>query len=269
MLSSLAALPTTFQQQGINPYPMGTPLSSYGGYAGSMGQNSMVPNQGTGLVPNASQFASMVGGGGGGDMNDYNMGQNVPVLGWVTSAAKDIVTAIQSQRQSPQSKMEEHRWGRTKEPTGQLYNQMFNNPVLGQYAQDVYSHNSVNPYAVTPYGAWTEKEAYNWNPSQATQALYSHYLNRSYGLPESVAQAQAAQSMQPMRMPTLSRNVMQPAQAGAAFSQGGQMDPRAMANAMLGSKMPAAQRNLDYLQNAAALSLYNLKRAQKMPMMIG
>jgi hypothetical protein len=252
-------------------------MSGAGGLLGSMnaGNNYGMNLGGTNtdqVIRNDPQYGYGTPAMNPGNSTPQTMSMVSNTMGPLGQVIGGIISAIQSQRQSPQSKMEEHRWDRAKEGVGQVFNQSFYNPVMEQYARDVYANGmsqGTNPYAVTPYGAWTEKEAYSWNPGPATQGLYSQYLNRTYGLPESVARAQAAQAMQPTRMPTLQRDIMSPMQASQAFGGQPGVNPQALGQAMLQSRMPAAQREMDYLQNAAQLAAYNLRRAQQLPNLIG
>ena len=89
--------------------------------------------------------------------------------------------------------------------------------------------------------------------------MYSGYLNRQYGLSNSVAQSMVSQSMSPLKIGQL-RGYMNASGARKAS----QVNPSALANAAMGAQTPAVLRSQDYLNNAAKLSAFNLWRAQQL-----
>lgn len=176
-------------------------------------------------------------------------------LGGLGSLASGLTGLLSMGRQSQASKMEQQRWENVREPVGNLYRQMFYNPVLeGTFA---------------PYGTWSENENYTYAPTQAMRNIYSGYLTRQYGLPESIARAQSSQAMGPLRLGQIPSTLRSPAQVGSGLSQHQGYDPSVVAQSILSSRTPEIQRQLDYLQSAAELAGFNLWRSQYLPQLIG
>jgi len=183
------------------------------------------------------------------------MGPVGAALGGIGSLATGITGLIGMGRQSEASKMSQQRWENVREPVGNMYRQLYYNPVLeGTFA---------------PYGSWSQNENYAWAPTQSMRNLYSSYLNRSYGLPESIARAQSSQALGPIRMGNIPSTLRTPAQVGAGLAQQPGNQPQQLASSMLESRSPEIERQLDYLKSAAELAGFNLWRAQYLPQLIG
>ncbi len=176
-------------------------------------------------------------------------------LGGMAGLAGTLTSLIYGGRQSQQQHMAQRQWERLREPVGEFYKQTFYNPVMEGY--------------LTPYGAWTPQESYAWAPSESLQRLYQTYLNRSWGMPESVAQARVSQAFQPTQTPRIPETVTSPAAVGSYLGGQTYQSPEVLAQAMLGSRLPDIERNLDYLRGAAELAAFNLQRAQLLPQLIG
>lgn len=188
------------------------------------------------------------GGGLGGILGPIGLG-----LSAAGSLTNLITGLIMSGRQSQQSHMDQRRWERMRAPVGEAYRSTFYVPGL-------------NPYA--PYGDWG-KDAYQWAPNQAMEQMYSNYLNRTYGVPTNVAQAQVSQALQPTRIGRLPNQAQSPMALQSTLGQSQSYQPGVAAQSMLGTKVPALTSQLDYLKNAAELSAFNLWRAQQLPHLIG
>ena len=207
--------------------------------AGETGQAAWY-NQYSGAVDNAQGSSGSSGWG------------NYAAIG---QAAGDLSTSIyalmQGLRESPQSQAARHVWGANKGAAERLLPQLFYNPVAEGY-QYPYS----NPEDPNSY--------YKWAPSNAMQSLYSSYLGRQYGLPESVGRSMAAQAMAPIRLQDLGK-----ARTSGQLRQATQVSPMDFASAAMGAQTPEALRRLDIMKGAAKTSAFNLWRAQKLREIVG
>lgn len=172
------------------------------------------------------------------------------LLGGLGSIGGTIGGLINAGKASPQMKFEKGQWERMREPAVRSFSNLFYTPsIAGQRAP--YSQNSGQPYS--------------WAPSPALQNLYSYYLGRQYGLPESIARAQSAQAMGPVRLP----NIGEISTAGQAAKATAAPPASQLAEALLNSRAPAVNRQLDLLKSATDIAAFNLYRAQLLPQMIG
>ena len=161
--------------------------------------------------------------------------------------AQTIMGLIQMGKPSTSEHMAQRQFERMQEPVGQYYQQLFFNPMMQE--------------GVAPYSG----VAYRWAPTEATKQIYSSYLNRQYGVPESIASGMRSQAMQPFRMGSLAGAPATPAGLSAAMRQ----DPGQLAQAMLNTQAPDVMRQQDYLTGAGQLAAYNLWRMQQLPQLIG
>ena len=164
-----------------------------------------------------------------------------------SSLAQTIMGLIQMGKPSTSDKMAARQFERMQEPVGHYYQQLFFNPMMQE--------------GIAPYSG----VAYRWAPTEATKQIYSSYLNRQYGVPQSIASGMRSQAMQPFKMGNLPGNVTNP----AALQQGMQRDPGQLAQAMLNAQAPDVMRQQDYLTGAGQLAAYNLWRMQQLPQLIG
>lgn len=161
--------------------------------------------------------------------------------------ATSIVGILNMGRESPASKLARHRWESMRKPAADLLSQLFYNPA---------AEGGGVPY--------TPDAQYKWAPTQATQNLYSNYLNRQYGLSRGTAQAMTAQALKPVALGQLRGGT-----SSAAAYGGSRINAQALANAAMGTQQAGVMRSQDYLQNAGKLSAYNLWRAQQLGQTIG
>jgi hypothetical protein len=110
-----------------------------------------------------------------------------------------------------------------------------------------------------PYG-----QPISYAPPESLNQMYSHYLTRSYGLPQNVARGMQTQAMQPMRRPEFPAGA-RPNQIGTRST----VAPQQMVQSALGYQQPLAMKNMDYLQNAAKLAQFNAWRSQQLPRLLG
>ena len=241
-------------QPALNYYNAGG-TSPYGSFLQNQWSSWGQPQQTTAYTPNYSQFqsaytpstnAAQQFQGAYGSQDALGLGQ------FAMGMAKDIVAITQMGRETPQQHMERRKWERFREPAHNVFQSQFYNPNMAGLP--------------VPYSGG---QNYQWSPSPAMQGVYSNYLNRQYGLPESIARAQAAQAMQPTRLGRLPQESASPAAMSAALSQHAGRQAQTMGQAQIGQAMPALSRQLDYLQNAAQLAAFNLQRAQTLPQIIG
>ena len=176
-------------------------------------------------------------------------------LGGLSDLAGTIFSVLGLGEQSKESKLAQQQWEAMRDPVGRTYKSMFYVP----------SYTGIK----TPYGTWGDAETYSWAPSQAMQNLYSSYLSRTYGLPEAIARAQSTQALQPIQMGKLPSSLVNPVGISNYINQQQGSTASALANAQLASTVPAINRQLDYLKNAAQLSAFNLYRAQYLPQLVG
>lgn len=163
-----------------------------------------------------------------------------------TNLGTTIATIINMGKESAASAQARKRWESMQQPAAQLLSSLYYSPAAqGQK---------------TSYG----DAYYNYAPSKAMQAMYSNYLNRQYGMSESVARAMVGQSMAPLKIGRLTG----PASSAAAYS-GSKINAQALSNAAMGAQAPQTIRTQDYLQNAAKLSAFNTWRAQQLGQIIG
>ncbi len=149
-------------------------------------------------------------------------------------------------------------WQRAKTPAGNMMQQLMSSPMFeGSYIP--WNRNALGEDAP---GQMTNR----FQPPQALESLYGHYLSRSYGLPETIARGMSSAAIQPLRAQDLPQGAMTAPQA-KRFSQQPQVGQ--LVESAMGSQQPAAIRNFDYLQNAANLSQFNAWRAQQVPRIIG
>ena len=179
----------------------------------------------------AGDWTSLVGG---------SMSSGAGIVG-------NIAAMINMGKEGSQSKLARHAWERMQPEAARLLSQLYQNP--GAEGVGI------------PYDP---KGQYKYAPSQAMQSMYSGYLNRQYGLSNSVAQSMVSQSMSPLKIGQL-RGYMNASGARKAS----QVNPSALANAAMGAQTPAVLRSQDYLNNAAKLSAFNLWRAQQLGQTIG
>lgn len=172
----------------------------------------------------------------------------------ITGLVSDIFAISRMGRETPQQHMERRKWERFQVPAHNVFESTFYNPNMAGLPVPYAQGNSLT---------------YNWNPSAATQQVYSNYLNRTYGVPQSVANAQASQAMQPTRLGRLPDESASPAAMAAALSQHAARQAATLTNAQAGAASSQLQGQLDYLQNAAQLAAFNLQRAQTLPQLIG
>jgi hypothetical protein len=198
------------------------------------------------------------------------------------SIASGIMAIIAAMKESQSSKMARKRWESMQKPVGELMSGLYYNPEAEKYAAPyteamrykiqnaenanrMSSNSSTNKFSPqsNPYSQYGG--SYNYAPSQQMQALYSNYLNRQYGLSNTVAKSMVAQSMQPVNLSKINGT---PSVAGAAKGATG-FNAQAFSAAAMGQQSPSALRQQDYLNNAAQLSSFNLWRAKQTGELIG
>lgn len=173
-------------------------------------------------------------------------------LSGIGSLGSGIGGLIGMGRESTQSKMERGAWERLRDPMAVAFKSTFYAPHLTGLG--------------VPYGTGSDLEKYQWTPSPEMQNLYSHYLGRSYGLPETVARAQASQSLGPIGLPRLADTQSNTRQLSEALNS---ITPESIAGGALGARMPAIQRQLNLLKDASDIASFNLYRMQLLPQLIG
>lgn len=174
-------------------------------------------------------------------------------IGGASSLANTISQLIGTHKLSPQQKLEMRQWERMRTPSRETFQSIFYNPTMAGLTA---------PYSSGGYGADTGQ--YSWSPSKSLQNLYSNYLGRQYGIPDSIAKASAAQSLGPLSLPRLSiGNARQVSQAAGAPTGD------EIAKALLASRAPGVARQSDILKSAADIAAFNLYRMQLLPQLIG
>jgi len=196
-----------------------------------------------------SSGASSGGGSGGSSGGGWAAGLGAAgnIIGGIGSLAGSIMGIIQANRESPGSQAARHIWERAREPVGDLLMNTFYTPALEGWRP---------PYTTT--------QTLSYAPRDSMKAVYSNFLNRQYGLPESVGQSMIAQNLQPLRMADF-RGAVSANQVGA----GARVDPQAIARAGLGLGGVKAAQQTNILKGAGQLSAFNLWRAQQLGQLIG
>lgn len=198
----------------------------------------------------ANGAAGNAGGGGGGGGWGGALGGG---LSSASNIASNIYQIVQAGRESTEGHMARRQWERMRAPVSRLFEQTYYAP----FAQNV-----PIPYSADKPQDW---HRYQWAAPESLRGIYSSYLGRQYGLPETIARRMSSQALSPYAMGAMPQQQFTP---GGAF-QAMQADPNALAGAYLQTHVPQMLRQQDYLQNAARLAAFNLQRAQMLPELIG
>lgn len=167
--------------------------------------------------------------------------------------ASGIMALIASMKESQSSKMARGRWEGLMTPVNEIMNSLYNNPA---------ARGVVIPYSWN--GGGNVARSYGFTPKAEMQSMYSNFLNRKYGISNSVANSMIAGSMKPLDVSKLGAT---PSVAGASKMY--RVGPESLSNAAMGAQTPGALRQQDYLNNAATLSQFNLTRAKQLGDLIG
>lgn len=235
-------------------------------------------------TPAASTPTPAASGWSGSDYGSA-IGAGVQIGG---SIASGIIALLSSMRESSASKMARGKWEGLMTPVNEIMGSLYNNPAA-EGVRIPYSWNApgntqkipktlMNKYitdaqikAATGPGGWSDnKNIYNpgyykFAPNAEMQSMYSNFLNRNYGISNSVANSMVAGSMKPLNVSNLGGTT--PSVAGAANMY--KPNAQALTTAVMGAQTPGALRQQDYLNNAANLSAFNLQRAKTLGDLIG
>lgn len=194
--------------------------------------------------------AGATGAAGGGWSGASSVGAGAQIGGDIASG---IMALIASMKENASSKMARGRWQGLMTPVNEIMNSLYNNPA---------ARGVVIPYSWK--GEGEVARSYSFAPKAEMQSMYSNFLNRKYGISNSVANSMIAGSMKPL---DVSKFGTTPSVAGAAKMY--RTDANALSNAAMGAQTPGALRQQDYLNNAATLSQFNLNRAKQLGDLIG
>jgi hypothetical protein len=167
--------------------------------------------------------------------------------------ASGIMALIASMKETQSSKMARGRWEGLMPSVQDLMGKLYNNPL---------AERTVIPYSWNA-GAGVPSY-YKFAPDPEMKTMYANFLNRKYGISNSVANSMIAGSMKPLDVSKLG---VTPSVAGAAKMY--KINADSLSNAAMGAQTPGALRQQDYLNNAATLSQFNLTRAKQLGDLIG
>ena len=174
----------------------------------------------------------------------------LPFLGGASQMLAPLLSLMGSS-ESQQSRAQRHTWEGSMPSVEKTFSQIFNAPWAEGH--------------IAPYGNRGGSTRYSYAPTEATKALYENYLGREYGLSQNQSRAMMAEALGPLRINSLPQGMNTPAQAGRATT----LDPKAMAQAVLGAQQPNYLSQKDKLTSAAQIAGYNLWKAQKLGDLIG
>ncbi|MHA2064676.1 MAG: hypothetical protein ACXABY_09910 [Candidatus Thorarchaeota archaeon] len=179
------------------------------------------------------------------------------IVGALASLAGAGYSIYEAQKDPSEAQAGWQDWMRARTPASLAMSQMFFNPMFAGVAA---------PGSRVIHGMVPGSSTYQaWAPPDTMNRMYSHYLNRSYGLPENVARGISSASLQPLQAPRLSGASINPAQIG----QASRMQPQQVTQAALGYAQAPMIRNLDYLSNASKLAQFNAWKMRQLPRIIG
>lgn len=185
------------------------------------------------------------------------------MIGGLSGAAANIAGIISSGAQRGENQAWKN-FQRVKEPVATLAQQLYYNPAYQGYYEQGFREPTI-VQQLDPGQTLQQKYGYQWSPTASTKQLYSGYLSRQYGLPETLARSMSSQALSPLKAQPFAQQAFTPAQARGLFGT----DPQTLANVALQRQQPEALRQMDYLQNAGQLAAFNLYRTQQLPSMIG
>lgn len=154
---------------------------------------------------------------------------------------------------------------RVKEPVGTFFQQQYWNPAYtGLFSPGLVGESSILSQ-LSPGQTLQQKYGYQFSPSQSTANIYRSFLEREYGLPETIARSMTSQAMSPLKAPALPQQAI----SAGALRNLYQTDASQLANVGIARQTPEILRNMDYLQGTGQLAAYNLWRTQMAPQLIG
>ncbi len=211
----------------------------------------------TGLLPSVGGAFSGVGGAlAGGAKALLSNPQTMMGLGSLMSGGSNVAGTIAGLIGGGKKSAgwNERLWASQLGNTNKAMSQLFFLPqVEGQ----------MSPYSIH---AKPGERTYKWAPSESMKQIYSGYLNRSYGVPNAIASAMAANAISSVGA---QRKAMDQLVTPAAISGGMATDPRALANALVQSQAPEFLGERDMAKTAAELAAFNLWRVKKFGDLIG
>jgi hypothetical protein len=174
-------------------------------------------------------------------------GQAAAFAGTGLDLASSIYALTQGMKESAASRRSRHIYERAKPEAERLLSGLYYNPAAEGFR--------------IPY---SNNEFYKYAPLDSMRNLYSYYLGREYGLPESVAASMGAQAIDPIRVPR------PPARgSSAAVREATAINPQALAQAGFNQQQVGTVGTLDRLKNQGQLAAFNLWRAQQLGEIIG